>query len=33
MVQEAAKMAFDGCGSRRCLRAEMDNREGIGGDR
>jgi len=24
---------IDGCGSGRCLRAEMDNREGSGGDR
>ncbi len=29
----AAKMAFDGCGSRQCLMAAVDNVEGSGGDR
>ncbi len=33
MAQEVAKMAFDDCGSGRCLRVEMDNREGGGGDK
>jgi hypothetical protein len=28
-----AKMAFDGCGSGRCLTAAMDNGEGGGSDR